>query len=89
MVLPSFKNVGNNDLNNSAGNSTLRGLPPGENFIINGAINGFVSNIIYYSYAIGYSEIQSLMNMGPSTQMDTQNMTIPPYLIDTWWTQQR
>jgi hypothetical protein len=89
MVLPSFKNVGNNDLNNSAGNSTLRGLPPGENFVINGPINGFVSNIVYYSYAVGYSEIQSLMNMGPSTQMDTHNMTIPPYLIDTWWTQQR
>jgi len=27
--------------------------------------------------------------MGPSSKMDTDSMTIPPYLIDTWWTQQK
>jgi hypothetical protein len=89
MVLPSFKTVTKADFDNSSGNTALRAIPGGDNFIINGAISGFVSNIIYYSYAIGYSEIQALMQMGPSTRMDTQNMTIPPYLIDTWWTQQR
>lgn len=89
-LLPRFTTVTTTDFDNSSSTTTpKRGIPAGETFVINGPMTGFVSNIIYYSYAIGYAEIQSLMQMGPSSQMDTQNMTTPPYLIDTWWTQQR
>jgi len=90
-VLPSLTtpSAARGDFDNSTGTGPKRGLPAGETFIINGAINGYVSNIIYYSYAIGYAEIQALLQLGPSSQMDTASMISPPYLIDTWWTQQR
>jgi len=89
MILPTVK-ISSSDFDNTAGtNQHLRGIPPGQSFVIAGPMTGFVSNVIYYSYAIGYSEIQALMQMGPSSQMDTTSMTAPPYLIDTWWTQQK
>jgi len=54
-----------------------------------GAMKGLVSNLTYFSYALGYAEIQTLMNEGPSTTMAsaTDTSDIPPYLDDTWWTQ--
>lgn len=89
LLMPPFTTTTPNDFNNTSTTETLRGLPPGESFVINGPMQGFISNVIYYSYAVGYSEIQALMQMGPSSQMDTQSMVAPPYLIDTWWTQQK
>ena len=54
-----------------------------------GAMKGLVSDLTYFSYALGYAEIQQLMNEGPSTQMAsaTDTSDTPPYLDDTWWTQ--
>jgi hypothetical protein len=89
MVLPPGKTVTDIDFNNTSTTNKLRGIPPGESFVIGGPITGYISNIIYYSYAIGYAEIQALLQMGPSSEMDTESMVTPPYLIDTWWTQQR
>lgn len=63
-----------------------KGLPDKENFIINGKFNGYISNLYYFSYALTYSEIQGMMNLGPSSQFDDQAMDKPPYLIDSWWT---
>ena len=89
-VLPMIKTQTITHFDNSTStDKPLRGIPAGETFVINGPIKGFVSNIVYYSYAIGYAEIQANVNAGPSTQMDTSSMAMPPYLIDTWWTQQR
>jgi hypothetical protein len=89
-VLPVVRTATITDFDNSRStDNSLRGIPPGETFVIKGPISGFVSNIVYYSYAIGYGEIQANVNAGPSTVMDTSSMAIPPYLIDTWWTQQR
>jgi len=90
LLLPVVKTATPTEFNNSSSTTNyLRGIPPGETFIISGPISGFISNVIYYSYSIGYAEIQSLMQMGPSSQMDTMSMVVPPYLIDTWWTQQK
>ena len=66
-----------------------RGIPPGENFAISGPATGYISNMVYFSYAISYSEIQALLEAGPSSKFDTADMTQPPYLIDTWWTQRK
>jgi hypothetical protein len=90
-VLPAYTTPGaaTAEFDNSAGTSAKRGVPAGKNFVIKGPMEGYVSNIFYYSYAIGYAEIQSLLQMGPSSQMDTTSMITPPYLIDTWWTQQK
>lgn len=90
-LLPSYVTPAakKSDFDNSSGTSPLRGIPAGENFVILGPMAGYISNVVYYSYAIGYSEILASMQKGPSTAMDTQSMVTPPYLIDTWWTQQK
>lgn len=54
---------------------------------MDGSAKGLVSRVFYYRYALTYSEIQTLMNMGPSSKVvgsDASVMT--PYLSDTWWT---
>ena len=66
--------------------TSKRGIPPGENFTVTGPASGYISNMYYFSYAMTYSEIQAMIAMGPSSNFDTANMTLPPYLIDTWWT---
>ena len=52
----------------------------------NGAAKGLASRVFYFAYALTYTEIQNLINMGPSTVMDGVNMSITPYLTDQWWT---
>ena len=52
----------------------------------NGSAKGLASRVFYFAYALTYTEIQSLMNMGPSTVMDGTSMSITPYLTDQWWT---
>jgi hypothetical protein len=54
--------------------------------IFDGSAKGMVSRVYYFSYALTYSEIQSLMNVGPSTVIRGPDMGITPYLSDTWWT---
>jgi hypothetical protein len=66
-----------------------RGIPAGENFYVMGKASGYLSNMIYFSYALSYSEIQGLLNMGPSKEFDQSNMDMPPYLIDSWWTSRK
>jgi hypothetical protein len=57
-----------------------------EDFDVFGATKGMLSRLNYFSYALCYAEIQQLMNEGPSTKMDSDDMKdIPPYLADTWW----
>ena len=58
-----------------------------ENFFVAGKFSGYISNMTYFSYALTYSEIQTQLNIGPSSQFDQDSMDKPPYLIDTWWTQ--
>ena len=76
---------------NSSGTNTSKqmGIPAGQNMAISGKFSGYISNMYYFGYAITYSEIQAMMLMGPSPKFDTTNMDTPPYLIDSWWTNQR
>ncbi len=71
----------------STAQSIKHAIPAGENFYITGKASGYISNLYYFSYAMTYSEIQSMMQIGPSNQFSTENMDRPPYLIDSWWTQ--
>jgi len=50
-----------------------------------GAAKGMASRVFYFSYALTYTEIQALINMQPSKEMDSTNMSMAPYLSDTWW----
>ena len=54
--------------------------------IFNGAAKGLASRVFYFAYALTYTEIQNLINMGPSPVMEGVNMSITPYLTDQWWT---
>jgi hypothetical protein len=51
-----------------------------------GPITGMISRVYYFAYALTYTEIQSLMNMGPSSKMIGPDMTMTQSLSDTWWT---
>jgi hypothetical protein len=52
----------------------------------NGSIKGMISRVYYFSYALTYSEIQALLNMGPSRIIEgNDTMSMSPYLSDTWW----
>jgi hypothetical protein len=50
-----------------------------------GTYNGNMSNLFYYSYALSYTEIQGLVNEGPSSKTENTTSATPPYLQDTWW----
>lgn len=58
------------------------------NFEIERQIDGRLSRLNYFRYALGFAEIQMLMNEGPSSKMEEDSgMTrVPPYLQDAWWT---
>ena len=73
----------------STDTESKRGIPTGDNFVIMGKASGYLSNLHYFSYALSYSEIQGMLNLGPSSTFDTTNMDLPPYLIDSWWTSRK
>ena len=58
--------------------------------IFNGSAKGQISRVYYFSYALSYSEIQTLMKMGPSLNMvgtsGGSSGLQSQYLADTWWT---
>lgn len=82
---PSTGNV----FSNTPKTTKENGIPAGDQFKVEGAATGYISNVYYFSYAISYSEIQGMLNMGPSKEFKGDNMDQPPYLIDTWWTQRK
>jgi len=55
---------------------------------IKGVCFGQLSRLAYFNYALSYSEINTLMNQGPSSYMDTagNGTTATTYLTDNWWT---
>ena len=70
----------------------LHGVPKqnyGNVFVAaNGGFSGYISNLWYYSYALGTSEINNLVNKGPDTTMsgtDNINMKNPDYLSLRWF----
>ena len=57
-----------------------------DNFRIMGVCQGMLSKLLYFNYALSYSEINSLMNEGPSSKMDSGEMgKATNYLADNWW----
>ena len=62
------------------------GDQPMTQMVFDGSAKGMVSRVYYFGYALTYTEIQSLMNSGPSKEIEGPNMNITPYLSDTWWT---
>jgi hypothetical protein len=61
--------------------------PTGHRFAVLGAASGFISRLKYTGYALNYEQIDRLVRMGPSTELDSNDMSAlaPPYLADAWW----
>jgi hypothetical protein len=57
----------------------------GEKLYVTGSMKGYLSNVIYARYALSITEIQRLMNAGPSAKKADNVMEVPPYLADDWW----
>jgi hypothetical protein len=57
----------------------------GENLQIFGTYTGNFSSLVYFSYALSYTEIQSLVQGGASAKTEKKSEDSPPYLEDTWW----
>lgn len=58
----------------------------GQALTVQGAFKGYLSEFVYTRYALSFTEIQSLLNAGPSKKIKTAAMELPPYLADSWWT---
>jgi hypothetical protein len=65
--------------------SNFMGTGAASSLVFDGAAKGMASRVTYFSYALTYTEIQALMNMGPSSVMDGTDLSLTPYLSDTWW----
>lgn len=70
----------------------LHGVPKqnyGDVFVAtNGGFSGYISNLWYYSYALGTTEISKLVNKGPNTNMKGSNginMKKSDYLSLRWF----
>lgn len=59
----------------------------GGTFSVFGSMKGLFSSLTYFSYALSYTEVNAIMNKGPSkTFASSVNGMTPPYLTDSWWT---
>jgi hypothetical protein len=54
-------------------------------FEVHGKFSGSLSSLIYYNYALSYTEIRQLTSVGPSKKAMPSAMDAPPYLEDSWW----
>jgi hypothetical protein len=60
----------------------------GDEFEIKGTYSGNLSNLYYFSYALSYTEIQTMIAEGPSSKTESRSEDSPPYLADNWWVSQ-
>ena len=75
------KQIAGDDMTGSNTNPSLQG----QSFRVFGAFRGSLSRLVYFNYAMSYTEINSMMNDGPSKRVESQSQDQPPYLVDTWW----
>jgi hypothetical protein len=47
--------------------------------------SGYLSNMRYYNYYIGYSDLVKQLNQGPSMMPCVDSSELPPYLSPNWW----
>jgi hypothetical protein len=55
------------------------------NIAMNGGFDGFISNLWYYSYALGTAAIYNLVKAGPNTNMATPAMNKTSNYLSTRW----
>ena len=52
---------------------------------LDGGFEGFLSKFQYHRRALGFEEIESIVNKGPSTDSCSVTGIKPPYFDDNWW----
>jgi hypothetical protein len=57
-----------------------------ETYEVRGVFKGNLSALSYFPYALSYTEINGLMNAGPSKKVLSDSKELPPYFADQWWT---
>jgi len=68
-------------------NANMPSIPQSDTgFKVNGSVSGSISQFFYFSYALSYTEIRDMMNMGPNPVVAENNVDKPPYFLDNWWT---
>jgi hypothetical protein len=67
-------------------NAAVPSVSSDDPYNVIGAASALISRFYYYTYALSYTEIQDLMNMGPNPVTVLTSQDKPPYLIDNWWT---
>lgn len=53
--------------------------------LVLGTFTGNLSRARYYSYAMTFAEIRTLLSEGPSTKVDSASQDVPPYMANSWW----
>jgi hypothetical protein len=75
-------------------NPEFQSLQGNTSLDFDGSAKGMVSRVYYFAYALTYTEIQSLMNVGPSSMIgdgssnsgnNDMSIGVGTYLSDTWW----
>ena len=69
-------------------NTQIPSIAPDDSFAILGRMDGMISRLEYFSYALSFTEINTILNQGPSTHIVSATQNKPPYLADTHWTTQ-
>ncbi len=58
----------------------------GDSVDVSNPMEGMVSRLTYYAYALSYAQIDSLYREGPSTKIESTSYDqTPPYFHDNWW----
>ncbi len=69
-------------MNLPASTDTTEYAPPA----IAGPMEGMISRLKYYAYALSFSQIDTLYNEGASKKIKSTSFDFkPPYLHDSWW----
>jgi len=82
-----YKNQTDSLARNAEFIDTLENVNPQTSLSFDGPIKGMISRVYYFSYALSYSEIQTLLKEGPSSKItvDSIDTNMSAYLADTWW----
>jgi hypothetical protein len=57
-----------------------------DNLSVSNCMEGMISRLKYYAYALSYNQIDSLYTEGPSSKIVSTSFDFrPPYLHDSWW----
>ena len=68
--------------------SKIAALTDGATMNINGSFQGQFASLKYARYSLSTFEIERLLGEGPSSTQRKPPQQLPPYLSDTWWSNQ-